>query len=108
MDDGGRVVEVGVAVDEADDQRVEAAQCRGRELVERATVVADEGRLQEQILGRVAGDRQLGEGDDVGAILLGFLDQSRTMRALPSRSPTVVLIWASATRSDLITNPPQT
>ena len=34
-------------------------------------VVADEGLAQEQVLGRVAGDGQLREGDDVGAEVAG-------------------------------------
>ena len=43
----------------------------GGELAERGPVVGDEPRLQHEVLGRVAGDRQLGEGDDVAARGLG-------------------------------------
>ena len=37
------------------------------DLVERPLGCADEARPEEEILGRIAGDRELGEEDDVGA-----------------------------------------
>ena len=63
-----------------------------------AALPVDERGLEQQVLGRVAGDRQLGEGEQVGARA-----RARPMRgddplALPSRSPTVGLIWARARR----------
>src|SRR4030095_12111760 len=35
--------------------------------VQRAQVCLDEGRLEQEVLGRIAGDRQLGEGHQGGA-----------------------------------------
>ena len=61
--DRGGVVDVAVLVDEADDRRA-AAGPRG-ELRQHLEVVGDEARLEHEILGRIAGGRQLGEGHDV-------------------------------------------
>ena len=47
----------------ADDRRAVAGA--GGELAERGGVVGDETGLEHEVLGRVAGDRQLGEGDEV-------------------------------------------
>jgi hypothetical protein len=52
-------------VHEAEDGRQSPALLR--DLPEGPQVGFDEGRLEEQVLGRVAGQRQLGEGDDVAA-----------------------------------------
>ena len=60
---GGGVEQVAVLVDEADDGRAVAGA--GGELAEGGLVVGDEPGLHHEVLGRVAGDRQLGEGDDV-------------------------------------------
>ena len=62
---GGGVEQVAVLVDEADDGGAVARA--GGELGEGGLVVGDEAGLEHQVLGRVAGDRQLGEGDDVAA-----------------------------------------
>src|SRR5690606_7255463 len=68
--DGGGVVEVAAGVDEPDDHGALAG--RGRHPVERPPVVGDEAGLQQQVLGRVAGQRQLGEDGQVAARLLGL------------------------------------
>jgi len=69
--EGGGVVDVVLHVDEADDQ---GDPLRGRgDLLQLAEVVADEARLEEQVLGRVAGQEQLREGDQVGAGFTGTL-----------------------------------
>ena len=62
---GRRVEQVTVLVDEADDGRT-ATRPR-RQLAERSLVVGDEAGLHDEVLGRVPGDRQLGEGDDVAS-----------------------------------------
>ena len=60
---------------------------------------AEEARPEEEVLGRIAGDRELGEEDELGAGLRASPRRS-TMRArLPSRSPTTVFICASASRT---------
>ena len=66
-----RVVEVAIGVDEADDRRA-ATGVRG-DLGQRLEVVGDEPGLQHEILRRVPGDGQLGEGDDVAAGRLGLV-----------------------------------
>ena len=63
--DGGGVEQVAVLVDVADDGGAVARA--GGELGQRGLVVGDEAGLEHEVLGRVAGDRQLGEGDDVAA-----------------------------------------
>ena len=67
--DGGGVEEVAVLLDVADDRR--AVACAGGELAEHGGVVGDEARLEHEVLRRVAGDRQLGEGDEVAARRVG-------------------------------------
>src|SRR5439155_128589 len=64
VDDGGGVEEILALVHAADDGG-EAAR-RLRHVRQRGQVGLDEGGLEEEILGRVAGDRQLGERDEVG------------------------------------------
>ncbi len=63
--DRGGVEEVAVVVRRAD-ERDHVARLGG-DLGERALGRADEARPQEEVLGRIAGDRELGEEDDVGA-----------------------------------------
>ena len=53
-------------------------------------------RAQQQVLGRVAGDGELGEEDEVGAARFASSSRSRISARFPSRSPTIVLICASA------------
>ena len=65
----GRVPEVAVVVHEADHRRT-ARGGRG-DAFEGPLVVGDEAGLQQQVLGRVAGGRQLGEEGDVAALGLG-------------------------------------
>ena len=71
---GQRVEElVAGPVDEADEGG--APTGGGGDPVERLEVVGDEARLQQQVLRRVAGDRQLGERHQVAAVGLGRLDR---------------------------------
>jgi hypothetical protein len=69
VDDGGGVKYVVVGVDEADYGR--DAVNLGRGVVQRRLVIEDEAAAQQQVLGRVAGDRELREGNEVGAGLAG-------------------------------------
>ncbi len=71
MDDGGGVVDVLLGVDEADDEGDAGAALDDD--VEGVLVVADELGPQEEVFRRVAGDRQLGEGDEVDALGAGPL-----------------------------------
>ena len=74
--EGGGVVDlVALAVHEADDDG-DALRC-GDDLIEGGEVVADEGGLEEQVLGRVAGEHELGQGDEVGLPLAGLLDAAQ-------------------------------
>ena len=67
----GRVGEVAARLGEADD-RGDPPGAR-RELLERLAAAGDERRPQQQVLGRVAGDRQLRERDEVAAGRVGPL-----------------------------------
>ena len=72
---GARVVEVAVEVGEAD-ERGKPARVAG-ELAQGLRRGTDEARPQQQVLRRVAGDRQLGEEDEVspgGARLVQALE----------------------------------
>ena len=64
-----RVVEVGVEVRRAD-ERGDAVRRLG-DLLDRAARRADEAGAEEQVLGRVAGDDELREEDEVGAGVAG-------------------------------------
>ena len=70
--DGERVVDVVVALGEAD-QRDDAVGILGQP-VDGGARVAQEVLLEQQVLRRVAGDRQLGERDELCAGLLGAGD----------------------------------
>ena len=71
--DRGPVAQLTVdPVDEADHGR--RAPGGSRHPLERLEVVVHEAGLQQQVLGRVAGDRQLGEGHEVAVRGLGLLD----------------------------------
>ena len=74
--------------------RASASQRRARRLLESG--------LQHQILGRIAGEKKLGEGDQVGARRGGARARLRAPLALPSRSPTTGLSCASASLNELI------
>ncbi len=65
-----RVVEVGLEVGEADEGD-DVLRRRG-DLLERLRGRADEPGPQEQILRRIARDRELGEEDQVGALVAGL------------------------------------
>ncbi len=69
--DGGGVVQVAVAVHEA--HHGGAAAGAGGQLGQRLQVVLDEAGLEQQVLGWVAGDGQLGEHGHVGPGVLGLL-----------------------------------
>ena len=65
------VVEIALGIDEADDGG--AASCAGGHLVERSPVGGDKPGLQHEVLGRVAGDGQLREDDDVAPRCFGIV-----------------------------------
>ena len=73
-DDGGGVEEAALAVrvDEADNHCYALGMLD--DLVEAGAVLGDEVGLVEQVLGRVAGDGELGEGDEVGIAGSGLVD----------------------------------
>ena len=71
--DRGCVVDVLGPLREADDRGDPAR--RARDLVERRHVLVDELGTQEEVLGRVAGQDQLGEGDQLGAHLARPIDE---------------------------------
>ena len=68
---GGRVVQVATRLREADDRR--APSGARRELVEGFSGLGDERGAEQEILRRIAGDRQLREDDEIGAGGLGGL-----------------------------------
>ena len=72
--DRARVVEVAVEVRGADERGQRAPRARS---VERPRGRADEARPQQQVLGRVAGDGELGEEDEVGARVARLLEAPR-------------------------------
>ena len=63
--DGAGVEEIAVEPGRADERRQPGA--RLRDLAQRLLRRADERRAQQQVLGRVAGDRELGEEDELRA-----------------------------------------
>jgi hypothetical protein len=69
IDHGGGVVNVGIRIDEANDGGDAADGID--DTLEGALVIEDEGAPQEQVLRRVARQRQLREGDDLGAKVAG-------------------------------------
>ncbi len=52
------------------------------DFVERGQVVVDEGAAQDEVFGRVAGDGQLRERDDVGAEIAGAADPVDDLRGV--------------------------
>ena len=76
--DRGRVVQVVRAVDEAHDRRASAGA--RRELLERRQVVGDEPRLEQEVLGRVARDRELGEHREIASGRLGAVEHGEQGR----------------------------
>ena len=79
--DGAGVEEVAVE-DRRADERHDAA-CRERDLLERALRRADEPGPQQEVLGRVAGDGELREEDEVGARLAGLLEPAQDLLPVP-------------------------
>ena len=76
--DGAGVVQVAVEGREADERRDPGR--RGRDLVERPPGRAHEGRAQQQVLRRVARDRELGEEDELGACRARLLEPRQDQR----------------------------
>ena len=72
VDDGGGVVEgaVGAAGGSHDGERIAG---RGGDLRQAAVGLVEELAFEQQVLGRVPDEGQLGKGDDVGACLGGLL-----------------------------------
>ena len=96
VDDGGRVVDVLLGVDEADDQRDAGASLD--DFVQRIEVVADELRPQEEVFRRIAGNGQLGKLSRSTPRERARSTQLEYLGDVPLRSPTVTLIWARPTR----------
>ncbi len=93
--DRARVGEIAVEPGRPDEGD-EAVGRRG-DLLDRLARGADESGPEQQILGRIAGRRELGEDDEVGA--RGRARRrcvARIFSRLPSRSPTTVFSCASA------------
>ena len=85
VDHRGRVEDVVPPVDEADDRRQPS---RGPDhLVERAQVRLDERGLEEQILGRIAGNGQLGKCHEPDAPLPRPLDVVHDLADVPLEVP---------------------
>ena len=57
-----------------------------------------EGRLEHEVLRRIAGDEQFREQDQVG-VRSAAARAARTLAALPATSPTTGLSWARAMAS---------
>ena len=66
---GGVVQTLFRPVHEPHHHRARRSGGRDGQRVERGEVVLDEARTKDQVLGRIAGDRELGEADEVGALL---------------------------------------
>ena len=75
-----------------------SARLAGEPLAGRAAGVL-KGRLEHQILGRVTGEEQLGEHDEIGAERAASARAARALSSLPATSPTMGLSWASASLS---------
>ena len=70
-----------------------------RDALERRLRPAEESAFEEQVLGRIAGQRQLREDDELRAGVTRLGRELLDFAALPSMSPTTAFIWASAMRS---------
>ena len=81
VDEGGAVVEHAVELEAADDERGQPLRV-ARERLEGGDGLVDERRAQQQVLGRVAADRELGEGDEVGVALGGAARGVEDQRAV--------------------------
>jgi hypothetical protein len=64
------------------DERRDAA-CRARDLAQRALGGVEEAGTQQEVLGRVAGHRQLGEEDEVGLCLLRLVEARKDPLPVP-------------------------
>ena len=96
---GGGVVDVLGALGEADD-RDDPVAPRAASSLQRARRVGEEVLAQQQVLGRVAGERELGEQHELGAGRARPRDaRARSRSALPAMSPTVAFIWQRARRT---------
>src|SRR5439155_17420739 len=94
---GGGVVDVLGPHGEPDDGD-DAGRLR-RQPVDGAAGVGEEVLLEQEVLGWIAGDRQLGEDDQLGVLMAGAGDVLLGLGDIPARSPTVVSICARAMRS---------
>ena len=72
VQEGRRVEDVTLFVDEADDGRDTA--CRPGDHVQLGEVVPHKCRFQDEVFGRVSGDRELREAHDVGAQVTSAAD----------------------------------
>ena len=66
---GGVVESLFRPIHEPHHHRTRRSGGRDGKRVERGQVVLDEARTKDQVLGRIPGDRELGEADEVGALL---------------------------------------
>ncbi len=83
--DGRGVHDVVLPIDEADDD--DQARRRSRHLVERPQVRLDEGGPEQEVLGRVAGQAELGKGDQIDAEGAGPLDLAEDPASVPLDVP---------------------
>jgi hypothetical protein len=79
--DGARVREITVEPRRADERDDPVG--RARDLLDRRSRLPDEARPQEQVLGRVAGDGELGEDDEIGARVARRLEVAQDALAVP-------------------------
>ena len=78
VQDGRRVEDVVALVHEADHRRQPAGGAR--DVLQRAQVGLDERRLEEQVLGRIAGHRQLGERHEPAALGARLVEPGADLR----------------------------
>ncbi len=84
----------------ADQERRAAGRGFPRQRLDRRAAGGLERRLEHQVLGRIAGNEQFGENDQIGALRgRGHARARRTFSALPAMSPTVGLSCATAIAS---------
>jgi hypothetical protein len=76
----GRVVQVGVGLWEPDDRR--GMTSARRNLVECLHRLCDKRRPQQQVLGRIPADGELGERHKIAALLLGTLVRRQDLGAV--------------------------
>ena len=82
----------------ADDDARTAIGGIGDQRLGRPLAGAQEGRLVDQILRRIAGDEQLGEQHEVGALARRIGARLARLGEIAWMSPTIGLSWATAMR----------